>query len=757
MSGDPPEFLPLNSVRSHEDDKLVNSILPSYHMFQATIRKKMVPQEENFKEDPPTYEMSPLHSAGITPVPSGLHSPQSSGTLNAFPFPIQEAEDDDETFNQRSADLWEQTVLANVHKLDLLSEKNPASKHLNVEVHITDAVCQKGVKPDIIDISDYEFKQGDFIHGYITIQNTSKEPIPFDMVYVVLEGELAVVQANRGPGDPFYQPTVFKFLNMLDLFALWSYANIDRLATDNGDPHDWCDGETDPYDNTVLSIDVKRLFQPGITYKRFFSFRLPDKLLDDNCEIHSLDVHCQPPPSVGNPVNLNFSARPRHDNADKRLKDFSLIDTFTSYKVAARVIGRASQYLSRINKDRYILAADVNLPFRVIPFSAKPDYREQWDQQVRAQYKAFVDVVEEKIHQGKRVLRSRDEANSGSLTSTSNSSSSSLPQNLTPISSALHSVRLGLDQEKLRQLYRVSESMTGKGSNIKMNEAPVYLHLSPFKKKSFTGSSKILGVLSLSSPKTEYAISYVPPPRYRNPMQHYETKVRIPLDLTYSCEKSMGPQTPPEPKKISCELVVLTARSKKHFIPIEFNHDMCFREQVIDELDAKAQSDDYENVDAIVIRPFNEYYNSIVKLIKKIGFESDEFRVETQLFKDIKSLAMLQTKIINLVVPDIAIASSTDKSRGVHELAASVPWVQTDSAHSQYNVYSKNIELQVDVNSCHMKGTTPPPPGKSAFDYICLVPDFQQCLMVRFYYFRISVKYGNGLVQLVNVPVAVNC
>lgn len=753
--GDPPEFLPLNSVRSHEDDKLVNSILPSYHMFQATIRRKMVPQEENFKEDPPTYEMSPLHSAGITPVPSGIQSPQSEGAFNAFPFPIQDSEDDDETFNQRSADLWEQTVLANVHKLDQLSEKNPASKNLNVKVHITSAVCQKGVKPNIIDISDYEFKQGDFIHGYITIQNTSTEPIPFDMVYVVLEGELAVVQANRGPGEPFYQPTVFKFLNMLDLFASWSYANIDRLATDNGDPHDWCYGETDPYDNTVLSIDVKRLFQPGVTYKRFFSFRLPEKLLDDNCEIHSLDVHCQPPPSVGNPRSLNVYARTKPEVNDQKLKDFSLIDTFASYKVAARVIGRASQYLNRVNKDRYILAADVNLPFRVIPYSARPDYREQWDQQVRALFKAFVELVEEKIKYGKQVLRSRDDANS--LKSISNSSTTSLSNNLTPISSALHPVRLGLDQEKLRQLYRVSESMTGKSTSVKVNDSAVYLHLSPFKKKSFTGSSKVLGVLSLSTPKTEYAISYVPPPRFRNPMQNYETKVRIPLDLTYSFEKSATNQIPPEPKKISCELVVLTARSKKHFIPVEMNHDMCFREQVVDDLDVKNHGDEYDNLDSIVIRPFNDYYNTIVKLIKKIGFESDEFRVETQLFKDIKSLAMLQTKIINLVVPDVSIGSSTDKSRGVYELPASVPWVQADSSHSQYNIYTKNIELLLDVNSCHMKGTSPPSPGKSAFDYICLVPDFQQCLMVRFYYFRISVKYGNGLVQLVNVPVAVNC
>lgn len=755
MPGNPPEFLPLNSVRSHEDDQLVNSILPSYHMFQATIRKKLVPEEENFKEDPPTYEMSPLNSAGITPVPSGVQSPQGS-VYNSFPFPIQDTEDE-ETFNQRSADLWEQTVLANVHKLDPLSEKNPASKHLRVQMHITDTVCQKGVKPNLIDISDYEFKQGDFIHGYVTIENTLNEPIPFDMVYVVLEGELAVVQTNRGPGEPLHNPTVFKFLNMLDLFALWSYANIDRLATDNGDPHDWCEGETDPYDNTVLSIDVKRLFQPGVTYKRFFSFRLPDKLLDDNCEIHSLDVHCQLPPTLGHAVNLSPAVRPKQEVVEKKLKDFSLIDSFVNYKLAARVIGRASQYLPRISKDRYVLAADVTKNLRVVPYSTRPDYREQWTKQVQLQYKAFVETVEEKIQYGKRVLRSRDEANDGSGLRLSNSSTPSLLANLTPISSALQPIRLGLDREKLRQLYHVSESLTGKGTSVKSSEPAVYLHLSPYKKRGLTGSSKILGVLSLSTPKTEYGISYVPPQGYRNPLQLYQTKVRIPLDISYSFEKSSGNQVPPEPKKISCELVVLTARSKKHYIPVEFSHDMCFKEQIIDDIDTKLHHDEYDNLDTLVIKPFSEYYSSIVKLLKKIGFDSEEFKVETQLFKDIKSLAMLQTKIINLMVPDVAIGSSTDKSKGSHDTPSSVPWEQAESKHPQYNVFTKNIELQIDVDRCHLKGDSPPPHGKSAFDYVCLVPDFQQCLMARLYYFRISVKYANGLVQFVNVPVTISC
>ena len=73
------------------------------------------------------------------------------------------------------------------------------------------------------------------------------------MVYVVFEGVLSVLHTSNGPRDrKTASPQCSSSQNMPDLFASWSYANIDRLATDSGDPHDWCGrGETDPYDNTV--------------------------------------------------------------------------------------------------------------------------------------------------------------------------------------------------------------------------------------------------------------------------------------------------------------------------------------------------------------------------------------------------------------------------------------------------------------------------------------------------------------------------
>lgn len=736
---------PVTSNPTQEGDELVNTILPSYHMFEATIFKKLEPNEEDiFKDDPPTYEMSPVNSAGITPIASSSLSP-SHGPESYFPVSAVENEPNPE-FTQNSGELWETTVLANVHKLANLADAgNLRANHLDVAVTFTDRVCQKGQRPDIVDLSQREFKQGDFIHGFVTIRNRNLDPVPFDMVYVVFEGVLSVVNSVNGPRDSKLPPTVLKFLNMLDLFASWSYANIDRLTTDSGDPHDWCVGETDPYDNTVLSIDVKRLFQPGVTYKRFFSFRVPDRLLDDTCDVHSLDCHCNIPPTLGATINLNTLKRlPRHP--DTAVKDFSLMDTSINYSVSARVIGRLSQYTPSHAKDQYVLVNEASRPIRVLPYTSDEAYRGYWTRKVNSCYKAFVDDVHRKIEQGELVLLAKRSESSLLL------SGSDL---LSPQLSRPSLASVLLETAKLRHLYQVSGSETQKLGLGKLNDANTYLHLSPYRKKTIAGYSKVLGVFSLLTPKTVYRTVYVPPLWYRNPFTDHNTKMTVPLDLSYYYDQSLGVQTPPEPKSINVELVVLTVRSKKHLIPLEFNHEMCFRDHVVDDLESKKAPDEPENFDSIVIKPFHEGYMRLVSLMKKIGFDDDAFRVETLFFKDIKSLAMLHTKYINLQIPTIKIESRSETSEGSHKSPVSVPWVASNStSNPNYKILTKNMNLTFDLNSCRLKGSESGS-AQSAFDAFCLVPEFQLCLLLRLYYLKISVKHKNGSTQTVHVPVSI--
>ncbi|KAM9930148.1 hypothetical protein OXX59_000707 [Metschnikowia pulcherrima] len=734
--------------RSKEDDALINSILPSYHMFQSTISKKLVPNEESFKEDPPLYEMSPMSSNGVTPVNT---SPFQSDEISSFPFPAipvaNSEEDTTQTFNQNSADFWESTVLAHVHNLDNLAEKNnPMATNLDIKVFFTDEICQKGVKPNLIDPSRTEYKQGDYIHGYVTINNTYHEPIPFDMVYVVLEGILYIVQSPNTGKDVANPPTVVKFLNMLDLFASWSYANIDRLVTDSGDPHDWCDGEIDPWDNTQLSIDVKRLFRPNVTYKRYFSFRIPERLLDDNCEVHSLDAHCTLLPTLGKAFNLSSENRiPMYD--ENYVKDLTFMDSFIGYSVSARVMGRASQYHHKVQTDKYVLARESSVPLRLLPYSVFPEFEETYNQKVNAYYRAFVKSVDQKIEEGKLVReRSKAEAKHGA---------SSVP--LTPFSSTSSrtSASRTSTSDKLRHQYMGQVSSHKKFTNNKPSAVSLYQHVSAYRKKTLTGFSKVMGTLTLATPKTKLKIPYVPPLAFRNPLQGYNTKVRVPLEITYAYDLREGKQRPPEPKSISCDLIVTTIRSKKHFIPVEFSHEMCYYEEYVDDMGHK-KSEDLESFETIVIKPFQEYYHSLVSIMRDVGFENDAYRVETSLFKDIKSMASLQTKKINLAVPDVKIIQTGEKSSGSFSGISSVPWTQsTSSVDVNYSVFAKNFMLDIDFNSCHLKGAPQVVPGKSAFDDLCLVPDFQTCLMARMYFLRVTVRHKNGVAQAVHVPLTI--
>lgn len=730
---------PVTSSRSQKDDELITTILPSYHMFESTISKKLIPNDENFKGEPPTYELSPLNSGGITPAVS---SPAPTPEPLMFPFPHMPEEDmANETYNQNSADLFETTVLANVHKLDNLAElKNPTANKLDVHVFFTESVCQKGVKPEIIDPSHKEFKQGDYIHGYVTIKNTSAEVIPFDMVYVVFEGILTVLQQPNGVKNADHPPTVFKFLNMLDLFASWSFANINRLVTDEGDPHDWCEGETDPYDNCALSLDVKRLFQPGVTYKRFFSFRVPDRLLDDTCDVHNLDGHTQIPPSLGNPLNLNVSDSGAELHT-KKIKDLSFMDSFIGYSVSARVLGRSKDYgHKKAAGNKYVLVKEDFKPIRVIPFSNIIENQALKDFEVRSYFEAFTKMVESKIEEGKLVLeRMKSESNLGGAMSLAPSSLASSRNSLTNM------------HEKLRHLY-VSPSSDQKGLNSKQREERQYQHSSSYRKKTLTGFSKVLGTLTLSTPRAMERVPYVPPKQFRNPLDPINEKIKIPIEITYTCE---GKQAPPEPKSIGCELVALTIRSKKRLIPVEINHDMCFLNETVDDLGLK-KIEDVESFDSIIVKPYQDYYQMIVSLMKKIGFDNDSFRVETLLFKDIKSLAMLQTKKINLVVPDVQITRSDKSSHGTYSSLSSVPWEESVSpVDANYGIYTKKMLLDIDLNSCFLKGAPEPTNGKSAFDQLCLVPDFQTCLMARLYFIRIIVKHKNGSIQAVHVPLTI--
>lgn len=700
------------------DEELVSNILPSYHMFQLTISKNLTPSDENYIVDPPLYEVTPVTSNTATPfsllaVPLALQSPGplSPGPEDfGFPFPDQEP-----------VDIWENTILANAHKLpNLANSDNAVARDLELQIHVTEKVCQKGVQPVPADPLAREYQQGDYIHGYVTITNRSAKPVSFEMVYVVFEGAVVVL-------DGLSQPlTVYKFLNMLDLFASWLYANIDRLATDNGDPHDWCAGETDPYDGTALSIDVKRRFEPHVTYKRFFTFRVPDRLLDDACELHRLAAHTEVPPTVG--MARSPGAPPPvyllKAQAAQRIRDFAFMDLHIHYSVDARVVGRASEYGHPVaERDQYVVASERSCPIRIAPFVNMRENEAARRVAALQFFRAFTESVRIKIADGKEAL-------------------AGFPA-LTPVPLIdVGAVSAGESAPpKLRQLYRVAGASTKHFSK----QEDVYQCLAPYKKKLITGSVKIHGVMALSTPKESYRTEYVPPRKFREP-RAYSTQLNIPVELSFFCEGGLA--QPPDVRSLTCEIVVLTVRLTKHEIPVEIAHEMCFDDLVV--LDGKASEN---NFDTLVVAPFQNYYGQIVLLVRKLGIQNERFRVETAFFRDLKCMAHLGTKYMNLAVADVKVVGKTDNAAGLHRNVSSIPWEPAPAADGRFMEYHKRLDVCLDLLTCHTKDTDASP--GTCFDRFTLVPSFQTCHMTRLYYIRVSARLLNGTKLRVNVPLTV--
>ena len=75
------------------------------------------------------------------------------------------------------------------------------------------------------------------------------------MFPVVFEGALTLGNNNR----PIVQPPVniVRFLTMFDFNASWNDGSLDRLVSDNNNPH-IPKNDVDPYDNTQIQLNHKK-------------------------------------------------------------------------------------------------------------------------------------------------------------------------------------------------------------------------------------------------------------------------------------------------------------------------------------------------------------------------------------------------------------------------------------------------------------------------------------------------------------------
>lgn len=632
---EPSTGVPPLSSPEHEDIPTWN-ILPSYQLYQSTFSKNILLSNDDLTFEPPDYEDDantrqgiPGYFDGVTVENAGSSLPRSSSPLVS-------------TLPTR----WENSIHGNTHKLKRLTSSSSCS-NLKISIVLTHGPGEPGKLPlDVIDPKKIEFKQGDTVNGYVTITNTSSKPIPFSMFFVVFEGKVSV----RKPGgsdinDPKYALIYYKFMNMFDYNASWTPAQLD--STLNG-------MNIDPLDRSVLRFPLNgKLFEPLVTYKKYFSFKIPERLLDAACEEHNLQLHCEIQPSIGLPreqflielrkLRRNSPASRRGDNSltGKRnnidsymvsgdvgntqggsglndvlrssIKDISFPDTAISYSVEARVIGKASSYpevfntkkFESIEDDEFIIVDEESCFVRIVP-KRRINLEEDRNQILKESKLVFEDLVKrvkEIVNLGRNLQAGEPISRPPSCELIKR------PQLYTGKSES--SLALA-SSSSLESCYRLSTNCT----------------------KKLLSSSKFLGEFICQTPKLKYVIPYVIPRQYTHKnssvKQFGGTGINIPLEFIFKGIK------PPEIKLFSVDLIAFTYRSKKYPVPIEIYHDLIFKNKPL----SKIQS--FDNFDYYVVEPFQKYLDELIQLTKQFG--SEVLQIDKKLIMDIKSLANLQTK-----------------------------------------------------------------------------------------------------------------
>ncbi|KAI5949734.1 hypothetical protein KGF57_004557 [Candida theae] len=744
-----------NYSKTQSFDETISTILPSYSMYTSTVGMNVnVPEDNEDDLPPPVYSCNNSELSAHTSSESNhlqeatTTSASSSSAASTTPTSVSESQNrrvapvnststiDDIPLivADENANLME-TILDNVHRLpNMTFEKQEISKAVQLEVFYTKDIGEVGKAPELIDPSIYEYTQGDLLNGYITIKNTSDRPIPFEMFYLLFEGNFMV--ANEKRPQELEPVKIRRFLEMFDFYGSWNEGHINRLVTDSENPYLCKFGNTtDPLDGAYLYFGPKKEILPHRVYKRFFSFKIPNNLLDSECSEHSLSKHVELPPTIGL-SRWEVAHYPERDL--NKIKDFSIINTSVGYGVMARFIGRKSTWEVNFGKivtpkhkdhaklvnskgDEYIILKELTNYIRVVPTTNVVTENERLMKLVENKllYDNLVKRVKDKIdigHQLEKALESR-----------------TVPE-LSP-----DLTQEEIEAAKMAQSYQHADSIRDIKSNLKKLE--YYEVLVQLMKRSITGL-KNQGVLQVKSPKQVYQVKYIPPCRFREEsIEELEKswKLTVPIELTTIFPSSDTNQTPPTIKNINAELVVHTMRSLTSPIALEFNHCLIYNK-----FPNNSKRDvDLDTFTNNIVRPLQKQSTELYHLSQRLGLQN--FRIEKQLVDDLKSICKIEEKSNNLVVGDLLV------NGGIYNYKSNgLKWTNNGdgAATSAFN-------LNINLASLSLKGVPTSAAHDKSYNRFNLVPDFQSCFMTRSYHLRLTFELSNGDVARLKVPVVV--
>lgn len=496
---------------------------------------------------------------------------------------------------------WEHTILDNLHKLKRISDSEYTDA-VSVKVHFTSGAGQVGRPPKPLDKLNLEYKQGDMVCGYVLVENTSDAPVPFDMLYVVLEGQYVCVNV----ADDMKETEIRKkFLEMYDFGQQSSHV--------------------DPFDNSCLSLE--KTLEPKVQYKRFFTFKVPSKLLDSTCS-HSLQSHVGLPSSLGlTKQEKKYNLKNFLEAKKTKVRDFSFINVSISYGVRVSIVGKSSMYgdslsveleggrrgttiINSIGDEFLILKEQVDL-LRIIPNSNKLTFPERMEKYKRDKlmFDNFNSRLDDHIFSAEETIKK----------------TGLNIVHVTEISYKPETAVVADELAKCRQLYKPRR----KSSNFSKADCPIYDEdcqeqtiFFPMQRRSITGASKFLGTVIVTTPIIPYTIKYIEPSKFRLPRKSIDNPwfLDIPINMEYLIlqqETQSKKLIYPEIKKVGVELVVLTLKSDNGPIPFELNSEMIFNNtKTIEKTYRLALEYNSDDLQDLIIEPIRKNLISFKGLIK---------------------------------------------------------------------------------------------------------------------------------------------
>ena len=719
------------------------TILPSYQMYYSLYRGIRMSDDDDGNEDlPPVYHRNFTSASSLVSDPT-YHSgtPMSSQETTATrsiasgnSFSPQITDGSRFIFADELSN-WQETILDNTHLLkNLTGTTNYDSNAISIEIHFTKDICQPGEEPVEIDPTFFEYKQDDYVNGYIIIKNTSDKPIPFEMFYLVFEGTMKIVDMKT---KKYIHSR--NFLQMFDFSGSWKDGHINRLITESENSLA-CHHSRDPRDGTYLSFACHKEIVPNRTYKRFFTFKVPNFLLDTECSEHNLSTHIQLPPSMG------CSTFEKPGDHTMPVQDFTPQNSAITYGVLARFVGRKSRHnvdeslfknhdmvLVNSKGDEFLILKEEYSHVRILQQTnvlVKNTQKTKF-METKLMYDNLRNKICERLEFGKQLRES--------LINQQFDNSFNIAERIS---------QLDRELSKKKQYYQSGDGEI-KYTHESLNE---YVFNYPLTKKSLSGATKQLGTIQFCTPKREYSVKYIPPIQFRqSPLSEEDLnswKLELPLQLTYTfppSDEQCDSKKIPKIKSFFADLVVLTIKSENYSIPIEFHHDLIFQEST----NTVQQTSSYQDSDTFeenIVVPMRILANELFQLSKELG---DNFKIEKHLIDDMRSICELESKNHHLWIRDTKVKTETEITAISPKTVNSIPW-KFDGKQ-----YSRNFNIILNLESAMLNTALHPKKKGEAYDRFCLVPNFQYCRIARMYFIRISIGLSNNQMIRFKIPVSI--